>query len=104
LKPWSDRDITMLRWAAEHAAFLATADAAALLDHDRRAWCKNIDASLAAGPRDKPALDYTFGPLLDETPAPDAATNKRLAALADLEYLGDELRTKARARIRWNDS
>jgi hypothetical protein len=97
-KPWRNEDICALRSIAEKAEWLATADDDVLLEHHRRRWCEAIDYELET--RDGKLSSVLLTLLLDETPVPDAAVDDRLTMLADLEGLREELRLRARSKIR----
>lgn len=101
--PWRNGAIAALRWMAQHGEFLSTAEHAALLDHERRVWCEEIDDLLRSEWRSASSLDAEVSALLDRVPPPDAAINQRLAMLTDLGRLGEEQRGKARSKIRWTD-
>jgi hypothetical protein len=96
--PYDRRDIAELRRIAERAGFLATGADEALLDDERREWCKIIDDWLQAGSRVGTAGGTIIAGLIDEAPASNEAINDRLTKLAGLEYLGEEARAKARAK------
>jgi hypothetical protein len=105
--PWDRADIAALRRLAGRADFLATGADEAILEEARPAWCQIIDGWLEAGAGLGAADDSTIarmtdiiGRLIDEAPAADATITERLKKAAALDYLGEDARRKARAKLR----
>ena len=98
--PWDRRDIDELRRIAAHAGLLATLTDAGLLEHQRRAWCQMVDDWLEIAQGVGAAVGDLLAGLINDAPPVDAAVNERLEKLANLEYLAEAVREKARAQIR----
>ena len=97
--PWDGHDVRHLRSVAQRADFLAKASEETLVTMWRSEWCKVIDMWIEAGPR-VGAAGRVFSDLIAEAPAPNSELNARLTTLAGLEYIGEETRRQALAKVR----